>query len=79
MAYAGSFSKRPPCGAKPLPKAAALPARIPRTSPSFLGIVSESHSNKKLRIDECKEWLRKRRRLAETRRRVEEADDINML
>jgi hypothetical protein len=61
MAYAGGFSRRPSCGAKSPPKAAAFPVRIPRTSFNSLGIVSELHSNKKLRIDECKEWLRKQR------------------
>jgi hypothetical protein len=62
MAYAGGFSGRPSCGAKPPPKAAALPARIPRTSFNSLGIVSEIRIYKKLRIDECKERLRNRRR-----------------
>jgi len=59
MAYAGGFSKRLSCGAKPPPKAAALPTRIPRTSFNSLGIVSEIRIYKKLRIDECKERLRK--------------------
>jgi len=78
MAYAGSFSRRLSCGAKPPPKAAALLARISRTSFNSLNITAESHSNKKLCIDECKEPLRKRRRLAEARRRIEEAGNINM-
>jgi hypothetical protein len=58
MAYAGGFSGRPPCGAKHPPKAAS-PVRIPRTS---LNIAAELHSTTKLHIDECKEWLRNRRR-----------------
>jgi tRNA A-37 threonylcarbamoyl transferase component Bud32 len=75
MAYAGGFSRRPSCGAKPLPKAAALPARISRTSFNSLGIVSEIRIYKKLRIDECKERLRKQR----NRRRPDgEAGHINM-
>jgi hypothetical protein len=41
MAYAGSFSGRLSCGAKPPPKAAALPARIPRTSFNSLNTASE--------------------------------------
>jgi hypothetical protein len=58
MAYAGGFSKR----TRRVPPKAAFPVRIPRTSFNSLGIVSELHGNKKLRIDECKERLRKRRR-----------------
>jgi hypothetical protein len=84
MAYAGSFSRRPPCGTRRAPpEAAAFPVfsssptsvRIPRTSFNSLNITAESHSNKKLRIDECKERLRKQR----NRRRPDgEAGDINM-
>jgi hypothetical protein len=59
MAYAGGFSGRSSCGTKHPPKVVALSARILRTS---LGIAAELCKNKKLRIDECKERLRKRRR-----------------
>jgi len=56
MAYAGSKRTR-----RAPPKAAAFPIRISRTSFNSLVIVSELHGNKKLRIDECKERLRKQR------------------
>jgi len=69
MAYAGGFSKRLSCGAEPPPKAAALPARISRTSFNSLNTTAEIRIYKKLRIDECKERLRKRRRLTEAGRR----------
>ncbi|MFZ8841492.1 MAG: hypothetical protein ACO2PM_21740, partial [Pyrobaculum sp.] len=51
--------------------------RIPRTSLNSLNITADSRTNKKLRIDECKEWIyKKQTRQAETygrRRRIEEA------
>jgi len=57
MAYAGGFSKQT---RRATPKA-AFPAYISRTSLNSLNITAEPHSNKKLRIDECKERLRKQR------------------
>jgi hypothetical protein len=73
MAYAVGFSKRPSCGAEPLTNAAAFPAHIPRTGFNSLDITADSRTNKKLRIDECKEWIyKKQTRQAEAGRRIEE-------